>query len=265
MTLSSSPDPGAPPPPSSLKSVCVGDLRIMGPLKIPDKPTKCPGDGKMWKYMPKSNKWVTAPAANPVKTASPALTLASLGSTLVSDELDAFHELNKQKQKPTPPFFTPTTAPGTPKISNVTPSPIVLQDLQGSDPKVTTKAGVTDANPNTDTSPAKDTIMTPSQLKKKQEEDDLSALTTSPSKFASPSTKLPSTVLEDPALDDEDISTFINCGDKTKKKTDDSDRSTDNSEPDADNSVESSKPDADKPKPDADNSVASSKEDAEGQ
>jgi len=237
--------------------VCVGNLRTSD-IKIPDKPTECPGDGKMWKYMPICNKWVTASAPTPVKTASPAFTLASTGSTLVTDELDAFHELNKQKR--TPPFFTPTTAPGTPKISNVTPSP-VLQDLQGSNPKVTTKAGVTDTNPNTDTSQeAKDTIMTPSPLKKKQAEDDVSALTTSPSKFASPSTKLPSTVLEDAALDAEDISTFMNGGAKTKKKTDDSDRSTDNSEPDADNSVASSKP-----KPDADNSVASSKEDAEDQ
>jgi len=110
---------------------------------------------------------------------------------------------------------------------------------------VTTKAGVTDTNSKSDPSheEAKATIMTPSPLKK----DDVSEMTVSPSKVTSP-TKLNTTALEeDPALDAEDISTFINYDkDKTEKKTDDSDRS-------ADNSAESSKRDAD-------NSDASSKD-----
>jgi len=208
--------------------------------------------------MPKCNKWVTAPACTPVKTASPPLTLGSTGSTLVMDEIRAYHE--RQNGKPTPPqFFTPTD-PGTPKISNkITPSPTVLQDLKGGNPKVTTKAGVTDTNSKSDPSheEAKATIMTPSPLKK----DDVSEMTVSPSKVTSP-TKLNTTALEeDPALDAEDISTFINYDkDKTEKKTDDSDRSTDNS-------AESSKRDADNSdassKPDEDDSGASTKEDAD--
>ena len=227
------------------------------PFKIPDKPTESAGDGKIWKYMPKCNKWVTAPASTPVKTASPPLTLGSTGSTLVMDEIRAYHE--RQNGKPTPPqFFTPTD-PGTPKISNkITPSPTVLQDLKGGNPKVTTKAGVTDTNSKSDPSheEAKATIMTPSPLKK----DDVSEMTVSPSKVTSP-TKLNTTALEeDPALDAEDISTFINYDkDKTEKKTDDSDRSTDNSaessKRDADNSDASSK--------DEDDSGASTKEDAD--
>jgi len=124
---------------------------------------------------------------------------------------------------------------------------------------VTTKAGVTDTNSKSDPSheEAKATIMTPSPLKK----DDVSEMTVSPSKVTSP-TKLNTTALEeDPALDAEDISTFINYDkDKTEKKTDDSDRSTDNS-------AESSKRDADNSdassKPDEDDSGASTKEDAD--
>jgi len=174
-SLSSSSDRDMPRPPSTLKLVCVGDLRTSEmppphnkPFKIPDKQTESPGDGKIWKYMPKCNKWVIAPAPTPVKTTSPALTLGSTGSTLVMDEITAFHQCQNGKRTP-PPFFTPTqptTAPGTPKILNVTPSPTVLQDLKGGNPKVTTRAGVTDANSNSDTSQeAKDTIMTPSPSK----------------------------------------------------------------------------------------------------
>ena len=159
------------------------------------------------------------------------------------DEIRAYHE--RQNGKPTPPqFFTPTD-PGTPKISNkITPSPTVLQDLKGGNPKVTTKAGVTDTNSKSDPSheEAKATIMTPSPLKK----DDVSEMTVSPSKVTSP-TKLNTTALDDPALMTDDIETFINYDEaKTEKKTDDSDRSTDNS--------------AESSKRDADNSDASSKD-----
>jgi len=169
------------------------------PFKIPDKPAESPGDGKIWKYIPKCNKWVTAPAPTTVKTASPALTLGSTGLTLVMDEIAAYHQRQNDKRTP-PPFFTPT-APGMPKISNkITPSPTVLQDLNGGYPKVTTKAGVTDINSKSDPSQAKDTIMTPSPAKKKHGEDDLSEMTVSPSRLASP-TKLSITALEDAALD----------------------------------------------------------------
>jgi len=86
----------------------------------------------------------------------------------------------------------------------------VLQDLKGDNPKVTTKAGVTDTNSKSDTSQGtKDTIMTPSLSKKKQGEDELSEMTVSPSKVTSP-TKLATTALEDPALMTDDIETFIN-------------------------------------------------------
>ena len=192
--------------------------------------------------------------------------LGSTGSTLVMDEIAACHQRQNGKRTP-PPFFTPTpptTAPGTPKISNkITPSPTVLQDLKGGNPKVTTKAGVTDTNSKSDPSheEAKATIMTPSPLKK----DDVSEMTVSPSKVTSP-TKLNTTALEeDPALDAEDISTFINYDkDKTEKKTDDSDRSTDNSaessKRDADNSDASSKDEDDSG---ASTKGASTKEDAD--
>ena len=244
------------------------------PFKIPDKPTESAGDGKIWKYMPKCNKWVTAPASTPVKTASPPLTLGSTGSTLVMDEIAAYHQRQNGKLTP-PPFFTPTpptTAPGTPKISNkITPSPTVLQDLKGGNPKVTTKAGVTDTNSKSDPSheEAKATIMTPSPLKK----DDVSEMTVSPSKVTSP-TKLNTTALDDPALMTDDIETFINYDEaKTEKKTDDSDRSTDNSaessKRDADNSDASSKPDEDdsgaSTKQDADKNEASSQQHAVGE
>jgi len=268
-SLASSSDRDIPCPPSTLKSVCVGNLRTSEmlsppnkPFKIPDKPTESPGNGKIWKHMPKCNKWVTAPAPTPVKTASRALTLGSTGSTLVMDEIAAFHQRQNGKWTP-PPFFTsiqPTTAPGTPKILNVTPSPTVLQDLKGGNPKVTTKAGVTDTNSNSDTSQeAKDAIMTPSPSKKKQAEDKVSEMTLSPSKVASP-TKLTTTALEDPVLNTDNILTFVNYdGAQMKKKTANSDGSMDNS-------VESSKQDADSlvtsSKPDADNSDASSKQDA---
>jgi len=167
-----------PCPPSTLKSVCVGNLRMSEmpppPNKTPDKPTESAGDGKIWKCMPKCNKWVTAPAPAPVNTASPPLTLGSTGSTLVMDEIAAHHQRQNGKRSP-PPFFTPTpptTAPGTPKISNkITPSPAVLQDLKGGNPEVTTKAGVTDTNSKSDPSQeAKDSIMTPSPSKKKDDE-----------------------------------------------------------------------------------------------
>jgi len=246
------------------------------PFKIPDKPTESPGDGKIWKCMPKCNKWVTAPAPAPVKTASPALTLGSTGSTLVMDEIAAFQQHQNDKRTP-PPFFTPTqltTAPGTPKISNVAPLPTVLQDFKGGNPNVTTKAGVTDTNSNSDTSPeAKDVIVTPLPLKKKPAENEVSEMTVSPSKVASP-TKLTATTLEDPALYTDNIETFINFdGAPTKKKTDNSEGSTNNSaessKEDADNSDASSKPDADdldaSTKQDADKKEASSKQHAEGE
>jgi len=226
------------------------------PFKIPDKPTKSAGDGKIWKYMPNCNKWVTAPASTPVKTASPPLTLGSTGSTLVTDEIAAYHQ--RQNDKRTPPPSTPTqpsTAPGTPKISNkITPSPTVLQDLKGDDPKVTTKAGKTDTDSKSDTSEgAKDTIMTPSPSKKKQGEDEFSEITVSPSKVTSP-TKLKTTALEDDALMTDDIETFINYDkDKTNKEAQ-TNKETDNSEASTNNSAESSKRDAD-------NSDASSKQD----
>ena len=112
---------------------------------------------------------------------------------------------------------------------------------------MTTKAGVTDTDSKSDTSEgAKDTIMTPSPSKKKQGEDEFSEITVSPSKVTSP-TKLNTTALEDDALMTDDIETFINYDEaKTEKKTDDSDRSTDNS--------------AESSKRDADNSDASSKD-----
>ena len=262
VSLSSSSDGDMPRPPSTLKSVCVGNLGMSEmppppnkPFKIPDKPTESAGDGKIWKYMPKCNKWVTAPASTPVKTASPPLTLGLTGSTLVMDEIAAYHQ--RQNGKPTPPpFFTPT-APGTPKISNkITPSPTVLQDLKGDNPKVTKKADVRDTNSKS----AKDTKMTPSPSKKKQVEDELSEMTLSPSKLTSP-TKLNTTALDDDALMTDDIETFIHYdGEKTKKDTDNSEASTNNS-------AESSKRDADNSdassKKDDDDSDASTKKDAD--
>jgi len=98
-------------------------------------------------------------------------------------------------------------------------------------------------------------------------------MTVSPRKVASP-TKLTTTALEDPALNTEDISTFIDYGGaKKEKKTDDSDRSADNSaessKQDADNSDASSKPDEDdsdaSTKQDADKKEASSKQHAAGE
>ena len=274
-SLSSSSNGDMPRPPSTLKSACVGNLGMSEmppppnkPFKIPDKPTESAGDGKIWKYMPKCNKWVTAPASTPVKTASPPLTLGSTGSTLVMDEIAAYHK--RQNGKPTPPqFFTPT-APGTPKISNkITPSPTVLQDLKGDNPKVTKKADVRDTNSKS----AKDTKMTPSPSKKKQVEDELSEMTLSPSKLTSP-TKLNTTALDDDALMTDDIETFIHYdGEKTKKDTDNSEASTNNSaessKRDADNSDASSKKDDDdsdaSTKQDADKKEASSKQHAVGE
>ena len=258
-SLSSSSIGDMPRPPSTLKSACVG---------IPDKPTESAGDGKIWKYMPKCNKWVTAPAPTPVNAASPPLTLGSTGSTLVMDEIAAYHK--RQNGKPTPPpFFTPT-APGTPKISNkITPSPTVLQDLKGDNPKVTKKADIRDTNSKS----AEDTKMTPSPSKKKQVEDELSEMTLSPSKLTSP-TKLNTTALDDDALMTDDIETFIHYdGEKTKKDTDNSEASTNNSaessKRDADNSDASSKKDDDdsdaSTKKDADKKEASSKRHAVGE
>ena len=209
---------------------------------------------------------MTAPAPTPVNAASPPLTLGSTGSTLVMDEIAAYHK--RQNGKPTPPpFFTPT-APGTPKISNkITPSPTVLQDLKGGNPKVTTKAGVTDTNSKSDPSQgAKDTIMTPSPSKKKQGEDEFSEITVSPSKVTSP-TKLNATALEDDALMTDDIETFINYDkDKTNKEAQ-TNKETDNSEASTNNSAESSKRDADNSdassKKDDDDSDASTKQDAD--
>jgi len=98
-------------------------------------------------------------------------------------------------------------------------------------------------------------------------------MTVSPSKVASP-TKLTTTALEDPALNTDNILTFINYdGAQTKKKADDSDHSTNNSakssKQDADNSDASSKPDADNSnastKQDADKNETSSKQHAEGE
>jgi len=193
------------------------------------------------------------------------------------DEIAACHQRQNGKRT-LPPFFTPTqptTAPGTPNISNVTPSHAVLQDLKGGNPKVTTKAGVADTNSNLDTSQeAKDTIMTLSPSKKKPAEDEVSEMTTSPSKVASPTTELTTAALEDPALNTDGDSTFINYdGTQTKKKTANSDHGADNSvessKQDADNSVAFSKPDADdldaSSTQDADKSDASGKQHAEGE
>lgn len=184
----------------------------------PPKPTESPGDGKMWKYLDKSFKWVTATASSSVPSAP------SPGSSLVADEIAAFHA--RRKSGTTTPNKPTTGVPGTPKTSNhatVTP-PTVLAE-EGA-PKLATaiEKTVNESEEEPANKSKGDTTMTPSP--KKKEGDDaskVSELTTSPTK-GKQDTKLP---LDDAALDSPDPETFFNFGGNNEDNTDNSEHNMD--------------------------------------
>jgi hypothetical protein len=128
----------------------------------------------------------------------------------VTDEIKLFHERNNKTNQTTP--LKQTIDPGTPKASNVTPSPVVeppdAADKDKDEDKAT-KEGDEAASPS----------------EKAKPEDDLSTITSSPTKLLSPPTKKGETDL-DSALDDDNIESFINFDKKEDKTDDDTSQST---------------------------------------